>query len=142
KAPDVGTWVAYYFQSDSFRRHRDAIARGANIQNLRFSQFENIEIPMPAQHEWFAALLEKADGLRRMRRYARQLGDTFVQSVFLEVFGASFQRDESKTHFGDLVKITGGGTPSRDIAAYFTGTIPWLTSKDMRGDYIFDTQEH
>src|SRR5437868_751264 len=40
KAPDVGTWVAYYFQSDSFRRHRDAIARGANIQNLRFSQFE------------------------------------------------------------------------------------------------------
>src|SRR2546421_12478800 len=42
KAPDVGVWVAYYFQSDSFRQHRDAIARGANIQNLRFSQFETI----------------------------------------------------------------------------------------------------
>jgi type I restriction enzyme, S subunit len=87
KDPDVGAWVAYYFQSDSFRRHRDAIARGANIQNLRFSQFENIEIPMPGQQKRIAALLEKADRLRRTRRYACQLSDTFLQSVFLQIFG-------------------------------------------------------
>lgn len=103
---------------------------------------EEIQLPELPEQKRIAALLEKADRLRRTRRYARQLSDTFLQSVFLEMFGGSFQRDESKTRFGDLVKITGGGTPSRDIAAYFTGTIPWLTSKDMRGDYIFDTQEH
>src|ERR1700730_227235 len=97
--------------------------------------------PLPEQKR-IAAILEKADRLRRMRRYARQLSDTFLQSVFLEMFGASFQGDEAKTRLGELVKITGGGTPSRDVAAYFTGTIPWLTSKDMRGDYISDTQEH
>src|SRR5206468_4215119 len=36
----------------------------------------------------------------------------------------------------------GGGTPARNVPAYFTGRIPWLTAKDMQGDYIFDTQEH
>jgi type I restriction enzyme S subunit len=42
----------------------------------------------------------------------------------------------------ELVKITGGGTPSRERPEFFRGRIPWLTSKDMRSDYIWDTEEH
>ena len=41
---------------------------------------------MPEQRR-IAALLEKVDRLRRTRRYARQLSDTFLQSVFLDMFG-------------------------------------------------------
>jgi len=83
--------------------------------------------------------LEKADRLRRTRRYARQLSDTLLQSVFLEMFGRFFEDETPKTPLGELVDITGGGTRSREIPSYFTGRIPWLTSKDMRGDYIWDT---
>jgi hypothetical protein len=41
-----------------------------------------------------------------------------------------------------MVKITGGGTPARERPEYYQGRIPWLTSKDMKGDYIWDTEEH
>jgi len=33
---------------------------------------------------------------------------------------------------GDLCKIVGGGTPKRDIEAYYGGEIPWVTPKDMK----------
>jgi type I restriction enzyme S subunit len=137
-------FLKFWLDSDEFRKQITRRVTGSAQQNFGPSHLESLQITLPQlpEQKRIAALLEKADRLRRTRRYARQLSDALLQSVFLEMFGASFQRDESKARFGDLVKITGGGTPSRDVAAYFTGTIPWLTSKDMRGDYIFDTQEH
>lgn len=47
---------------------------------------------------------------------------------------------------GDVVKIRGGGTPSRDNASYFNGDIPWVTPKDMKrweivGSQVRITQE-
>lgn len=58
------------------------------------------------------------------------------------MFGQQLEPDHPTIPMGELVTITGGGTPSREIEAYFTGNIPWLTSKDMIGEYISDTQEH
>lgn len=48
---------------------------------------KRILFPDVSKQKRIAALLEKADTLRRTRRYARQLSDTFLQSVFLEMFG-------------------------------------------------------
>jgi type I restriction enzyme S subunit len=59
----------------------------------------------------------------------------------IELFGDRFKTSPSRP-LGELVKITDGGTPSRDQPEFFQGRIPWLTSKDMRGDYIWDTEEH
>ena len=47
-----------------------------------------------------------------------------------------------KTFLSELVTISGGGTPSRAIAEYYNGNIPWVTSKDMGSAYILDAQEH
>jgi type I restriction enzyme S subunit len=58
------------------------------------------------------------------------------------MFGQQLKPDHPKIPLGDLVTITGGGTPSREVDSYFIGDIPWLTSKDMIGEYISDTQEH
>jgi len=43
-----------------------------------------------------------------------------------------------------LGRVIGGGTPSRSQPAYYEGTIPWLTVKDLREDHfeVFDAQEH
>ena len=104
----------------------------------------NVEIELPSHDEQkrIAAILDKADRLRRQRRFAQTLSDSFLQSVFIKMFGEHLSKDFSTTELIDLVTITGGGTPSRDVPEYFTGKIAWLTSKDMRGDYIFDTEEH
>lgn len=42
---------------------------------------------------------------------------------------------------GELVEIRGGGTPSRKVADYYNGPIPWATVKDLKGILISTTQE-
>jgi type I restriction enzyme S subunit len=37
---------------------------------------------------------------------------------------------------GELVTITGGGTPSRDRPEYFNGDIPWMTVKDFNDEFF------
>jgi type I restriction enzyme, S subunit len=62
---------------------------GANLPRLDPKLLIDYEVPLlplPEQKR-IAAILEKADHLRRTRRYARQLSDIFLQSVFLEMFG-------------------------------------------------------
>ena len=43
---------------------------------------------------------------------------------------------------GNLVKITGGGTPSRSVQEYWGGDIPWVTVKDFISKRIVTAQEH
>lgn len=40
-----------------------------------------------------------------------------------------------------LATFSGGGTPSRDIAAYWNGDIPWVSPKDMKAERINGTEE-
>jgi restriction endonuclease S subunit len=42
---------------------------------------------------------------------------------------------------GELVTISGGGTPSRNNDAYWGGNIPWATVKDLKDTTLSGTQE-
>ncbi|MEI6688012.1 MAG: restriction endonuclease subunit S, partial [Thermoleophilia bacterium] len=47
----------------------------------------------------------------------------------------------SKTvSLGDVCEVLGGATPSKRNKAYFEGSIPWATIRDMRGDMIETTE--
>jgi type I restriction enzyme S subunit len=41
---------------------------------------------------------------------------------------------------GDLCDVIGGGTPPKDKPAFYSGTIPWATVRDMRQDVITETE--
>jgi type I restriction enzyme, S subunit len=62
---------------------------GANLPRLDPKLLAEYPISLPPlpEQQRIAAILQKADRLRRLRRYARQLSDTYLQSVFLEMFG-------------------------------------------------------
>jgi type I restriction enzyme S subunit len=42
----------------------------------------------------------------------------------------------------DLCVIGGGATPSKSKAAYWEGTLPWVSPKDMKVEFIADAQDH
>ena len=113
-----------------------------SIQQNLLSILENSAYPRSQNRKRIATIAQKADRLRRTRRYTLELSDSYLRSVFLKMFEDALREDYSTQLLGEVVTITGGGTPSRDIPKYFTGSIPWLTSKDMKGGYIFDTEEH
>jgi type I restriction enzyme, S subunit len=138
-------YLNYFLKSARVRALlRARCKKAVNQASLNHGDIGSLRLPLPAIDEQrsIAAILERADRIRRLRRCALELGEGYLQSVFLEMFGDGFVTKPARRRLGELVTITGGGTPSRDVSNYYEGHIPWLTSKDMKGDYIFDTQEH
>jgi type I restriction enzyme, S subunit len=43
---------------------------------------------------------------------------------------------------GGACTVFSGGTPSKGIADYWRGTIPWVSAKDLKADRIFDAELH
>ena len=43
---------------------------------------------------------------------------------------------------GDVTRRVSGGTPSKENAAFWHGTIPWVSPKDMKKEVLYDTQDH
>ena len=63
--------------------------RGATVGGISQDFSEQVEIPLPdlTEQRRIAGALEEADRLRRTRRYALELTDTFLPAAFLELFG-------------------------------------------------------
>lgn len=80
-------YLAYFLRTkiDYF----NYLQRGATIQGITREVIENLEIPLlplPEQKR-IAAILDKADSVRRKRQETIRLLDEFLRSVFLEMFG-------------------------------------------------------
>lgn len=62
---------------------------GSTFTAISREDLETIKIPLPplTEQKRIASLLARADRLRQLRRTARQLADSLLQSVFLEMFG-------------------------------------------------------
>ena len=90
-----------------------SLGRGATFAEINKELFESVRIPVPptCEQKRITALLEKADRLRRTRRYVQEISDTFLQAVFLKMFGdpATNPHDWKSTQLGDLVDEFEGG---------------------------------
>jgi len=78
-----------YFALRFFTPRLEALGRGATFTEINKEIFGSFCIPLPPlpEQQRIATILQKADQIRRLRRYARQLSDGYLQSVFLEMFG-------------------------------------------------------
>lgn len=84
-------YVFYYLLSPRGNREILEDFRGATIGGISQRFVDKVYIPLPPLREQkrIAAVLAKADRVRRLRRFARDLSDIYLQSVFLEMFGDS-----------------------------------------------------
>lgn len=66
-----------------------ANSTGATIPHISKDRLESLRLPLPSLPEQrrIAGMLEQADRLRRTRRYALELSDSFLPAAFLEMFG-------------------------------------------------------
>jgi len=116
------------------------------MRNISQDTIQETPIPSVPFHEQrrIAAILAKADTIRRKRQEAIALTEQLLRSTFLEMFGDPVTNPKRwlTRHLGGLATFTGGGTPSRSVPEYFTGSVCWATSKDMKGEVLSDTEEH
>nr|WP_245217494.1 restriction endonuclease subunit S [Rheinheimera maricola] len=143
----VDTDYLYYFLKHSKPVFVNAGAGGAQ-PNISAGFLKNFEIPLPplAEQKRIAAILDKADAIRRKRQQAIQLADDFLRAVFLEMFGDPVTNPKGweVKKLGDIVRIRRGASP-RPIKEFLGGTIPWIKIGDgSKGDqiYLHDTKEY
>lgn len=83
----------------------------ATISNLSLGQIKELRVPLPPLKEQkrIAAILDKADAIRRKRQQAIELADEFLRAVFLDMFGdpVSEKNPFSKQQLLDLVSSAG-----------------------------------
>ncbi|BCG27783.1 restriction endonuclease subunit S [Pseudomonas aeruginosa] len=84
-----GRYLFYWVQTDSFVEEMMSKATGANYPAVSDKIIKESQIPLPPlpEQKRIAAILDKADAIRRKRQQAIQLADDFLRAVFLDMFG-------------------------------------------------------
>ncbi len=139
-------FVSHFFDTPDYWRQIARKARGAAQPGVNATTLRGITIPLPPlpQQKRIADILDWAKTLRAKREAAIDQLDLLSRSLFIDLFGnpRTNPRHLPIGTLGSVATFVGGGTPSRSVPAYFTGSICWATSKDMKAPFLDDTQEH
>ncbi|NMR25837.1 restriction endonuclease subunit S [Pseudoalteromonas sp. NEC-BIFX-2020_015] len=70
-------------------RYIEGEGKGATVKGITLDFLKDLQVPLPPLDEQkrIAAILDKADSVRRKRQQAIDLADDFLRSVFLDMFG-------------------------------------------------------
>jgi type I restriction enzyme, S subunit len=114
-----------------------------------FKYLKAIKVPVPPtkdEQRRIAAILDKADAIRRKRHESIRLTEEFLRSTFLEMFGdpVSNPKGWDKVPLKELGNVTTGNTPSREHSEYYGKGIDWIKSDNINTPFHFltDAKEH
>jgi len=133
KSDEIHTdYFYYYLGSKEVRAKLSAKAAGAVVKNLNKEIVKALEIPLPplAEQKRIAAILDKADAIRRKRQQAIQLADEFLRSVFLDMFGDPVTNPKG-WDVRPVGEVCDCIVPGRDKPKSFSGSIPWITTNEL-----------
>jgi type I restriction enzyme S subunit len=135
-------YLFQYLSSPVFLRLIPAITKkSVNQASFTVTAFKDLEIPLPPlpEQKRIAAILDKADAIRRKRQQAIQLADDFLRAVFLDMFGelvtSSGYANSQKYKLLELVDYIDyrGKTPEKSGSG-----IPLITAKNVKSGYVDD----
>ncbi|MCZ8117561.1 MAG: restriction endonuclease subunit S [Microcystis sp. LE18-22.4A] len=118
---------------------------GSSQPNLSAQSLKQYQLPLPPLEEQrrIAAILDKADGVRRKRKEAIRLTEELLKSTFLEMFGDPVTNPKGweVESLGDLVEFRTGKLDSN--AAVENGRYPFFTCSRVPfsiDEYAFDCE--
>ena len=126
----------------------NSLGRGATFKEISKQIVSGIEIDVPdiKKQEETVQTLEKISGLIQLRKTELQELDHLIKARFVEMFGDPVHNSkgwETNSVEEICTSIYGGGTPSKSHPEYYeNGDIPWVSSKDMKTDVLYDSQIH
>ena len=96
-------YLIYFLNSEYGQRQVSRLAKGTTRQRINLSDIRKIVIPLPPLEEQkrIAAILDKADAIRRKRKEAIALTEELLRSIFLDMFGELFaflRRNREENH--------------------------------------------
>lgn len=156
--PDRTPWfdtqfLRYQLLSPQFLSQVTKEVQGAtgSRQRIRTEYLETARLSIPdlgTQQRIVArieALLAEVREMRELQTAITADTSQLMRSVLAEVFPVNPKDTISGwqwVQLSDLGEVVGGGTPRKSEMAYWGGTIPWVSPKDMKTKVIEDTQDH
>jgi type I restriction enzyme, S subunit len=142
-APIVPGYLRWFFAHDAVGDWLERNAQGATMPNLNTMILSRLPLrfpPLPEQRR-IAAILDKADAIRRKRREAIAITEELLRSTFLEMFGDPVTNpkgwpEHPLSFFGT---ITTGNTPSRKVPENYGNHIEWIETDNITGSSDFLT---
>jgi len=134
KSKNIDTDYFYHLLGSAFvYKHFCRVAAGAVVKNLNIDLVKDLDIPLPplAEQKRIAAILDKADSLRRKNQQAIQLADQFLRAVFLDLFGDSVTNPKGwgAVKLGHYCEV---GSSKRVFVNEFTGSgIPFYRGTEV-----------
>lgn len=135
--------LAFYFQTEYYRKTISNLAQGANINNLKNEHLENLSIKIPTDlelQEQLVAVLDKAQSLIQKREQSLVLLDELLRATFMDMFGdpTNNQKKLPIGIIGDLVENVKYGTSSK---AALEGELPYLRMNNLTYAGYLDTSK-
>lgn len=137
-------YLKHYLGSKLCAREIDKFENGAAQPNLSGRDLKKFKIPLPPLKEQkrIAAILDKADAIRRKRQEAMALADEFLRSVFLDMFGDPVMnpKEWGCKKISEIGEVITGNTPSRKVPAYYGNSIEWIKSDNINTPFHYLTE--
>ena len=130
----------HWLKSRNGQQMIKSIVTGSAQPKFNKTNFRQMLVPVPPIEEQnrIAAILNAIDDKINKNR---QINDNLEQQLH-QLFIQTFNGCDTNISLGKVVKTTSGGTPARKHREYYSnGTINWVKSKELTGQYLFDTEE-
>ena len=119
------------------------LGTGSTFKAITSKQLANIKIPIPfsngkpdiKEQKIIVKILEKVEKQKERIKNAEDLLYEYLKGIFNEMFLKDNKFE--KVTLNEIGNLSMGGTPSTTINEYWeNGTIPWMKSGDIKGDFI------
>ncbi|RBO79591.1 restriction endonuclease subunit S [Marinomonas aquiplantarum] len=131
-------YIYHYLNCGLAKQQFQSNSRGGTQKFVSLGNIRELMIPLPPLEEQkrIAAILDKADAIRRKRQQAIDLADEFLRSVFLDMFGDPVTNPkgwEVKSVEEVSLKVTDGVHAKPN---YADSGIPFISVKNIIGGRI------
>ena len=136
-------YLTYYFHTQMFAAQKRKLVHGTKVMEVKPDTLNSVIIPvppLPVQSE----IVKILDNFTELT--AELTAELTVRKLQYKYYCKKVLKEGENavsTPIRNLGKWTGGCTPSMAETAYWAnGTIPWISSKDMKVATLLDTQDH
>ena len=139
-------FLAYYLRSPEFLAYASQYVTGAKMPRVILDRFWAHEIALPplSEQHRIVEILDQAHRLRRLRAEADAKANRILPALLVRALGspANWGSDPSCCPLGEFVDPVSGATPSKKTERFWSGDVPWVSPKDMKRDFLSESQDH
>lgn len=145
---DYGQYLYFFFNSQIFKA-QSGLFTTSTINQLTSDTLNNLLVTLPSEETEQTGIVNYLNKktaqidciISKKQQLISLLKEERTAIINEAVSGEGKDWERKKLKYW-LQSTTGGGTPSTNNSSYWNGTIPWVSPKDMKTDFISSTQDY